>query len=257
MRDHTANLADQIHRDLRARILSGALGAGARLAPERDLAREYDTNRNTLREAVRRLEAEGLITVRHGQGVTVSDFRRTATIGLLAPFLEHGPDGAEKARVVADLLPARARVLETAVGFAAERAGAQDLARLRAAAEGLIAAADRGDRAAMAERDLDLVDALVDAAHSVPVRWIANPFLEATRQLIRRFPGLWLVEPGFPEQVRVLLDTLAAGDAEGAMAATRERYRRVDAVVLEALRALLDAAADPPRASEAAVEITP
>ena len=69
-----ANLSDRIFRDLQAQILSGRLGPGSRLQPERELATEYGTNRNTLREAVRKLEQSGLVSVRHGQGVTVADF---------------------------------------------------------------------------------------------------------------------------------------------------------------------------------------
>src|SRR5687768_14443539 len=75
---------------LRARILSDEWPKGSRLPSERELAELYDTNRNTLREALRRLEQSGLVTVRQGQGVTVCDFRRTGSLDLVAPFLMCG-----------------------------------------------------------------------------------------------------------------------------------------------------------------------
>src|SRR5690606_41570766 len=82
------NIAASIYRDLTRQILSGALAPGSRLPGERELAAQYKTNRNTLRQAVRRLEQMRLLPVRHGQGVTVSDFRRTATKELWSPLLE-------------------------------------------------------------------------------------------------------------------------------------------------------------------------
>ena len=68
-RPAAGNIATTIFREVRRRILSGELSPGERLPGERELAAEYRTNRNTLREAVRRLEQARLVTVRHGQGV--------------------------------------------------------------------------------------------------------------------------------------------------------------------------------------------
>ena len=84
----TSKIASTLYYDLRRQILKGDLSPGERLPGERELATKYATNRNTLREAVRRLEQARLVTVRHGQGVTVADFRRTGTMELLPAFLE-------------------------------------------------------------------------------------------------------------------------------------------------------------------------
>ena len=54
--------SQRIFESLRADILSGALSSGERLLPERALAEAHDTNRNTLREALRKLEQMGLIS---------------------------------------------------------------------------------------------------------------------------------------------------------------------------------------------------
>ena len=57
-------LFEIIFEDLRKQILSGELKPGERLTPERELALKYHTNRNTLREAIRKLEQIRLVTVR-------------------------------------------------------------------------------------------------------------------------------------------------------------------------------------------------
>src|SRR5438477_11463627 len=99
-----ANIADTIFVELRRKILCGELKAGERLSGERELASSYNTNRNTLREAVRKLEQARLVTVRHGQGVTVADFRKSGTLDLLSPFLPASLDGGEIAHMMEDIL---------------------------------------------------------------------------------------------------------------------------------------------------------
>lgn len=235
----TANIAATLFRKLRHRILSGELAAGERLPGERELAHTYDTNRNTLREAVRMLEQARLVTVRHGQGVTVADFRRTGTMELLAPFLENTADLGEIAQLLEDILPARLMVLEFATRLAVRRADADDMRRLRDITELMIAAFERGDPVVIAHGFQRWLDALIDAGHSIAVRWIANPFLEAYRELMDHFPGLWVLEPTFPEHLRGVAGAIASGDEAGAMRVLREYYERVDSDLMRSLGALL------------------
>src|SRR3954453_10984184 len=60
---------------LRGAIESGALRAGDRLPPLRELAVEVGVNANTLRAAYAKLEADGLIETRHGSGTYVTGTR--------------------------------------------------------------------------------------------------------------------------------------------------------------------------------------
>jgi len=59
-------LAEQVADDLRERILVGDLRGSAGLPIEEDLRAQYPVSKPTLREAMRVLEAEGLISVRRG-----------------------------------------------------------------------------------------------------------------------------------------------------------------------------------------------
>ena len=59
-------LAEQVADDLRRRILVGDLAHGAELPVEEELRAQYPVSKPTLREAMRVLEAEGLVTVRRG-----------------------------------------------------------------------------------------------------------------------------------------------------------------------------------------------
>ena len=249
----SSNIATTLFKEVRRRILSGDLSPGERLPGERELAAEHKTNRNTLREAVRRLEQARLVSVRHGHGVTVADFRKTGTLELLAPFLEAAHDLGESVHLLEDILPARLLVLEFATKLAAERADKDDLARIRDLTDLLIAAFERGDPTLIAHGFQRWLDALVDAGHSVAVRWIANPFLEAYRELLDRFPGLWVLEPSFPQYLRDFIVALENGDTETAITLTRAYYQRVDRAFMQALALVMGHKKSAPSAAEAPV----
>lgn len=236
-----SNLADAIFEDLRTKILRGQLQPGERLLGERELATDYGTNRNTLREAVRKLEQAKLVTVRHGRGVIVCNFRRTGTLELLSPYLKAGPDGSEAARVVADILEPRVLLLEHATRVAARQAIPDDVQRLRELSVLLINAFHGRDAAVVAQGSQRWLDALVDSTHSVAIRWIANPFLEALRQTLERVPALWILESTYPDHLREVVDAVATGDEDSAAASTRRYYAKVDAHLVTLLKLGLSA----------------
>jgi DNA-binding FadR family transcriptional regulator len=60
--------ADVLADHLRRKILDGELGHGSKLPTERLLAEQTGLGRNTVREALRSLESEGLIVTRPGRG---------------------------------------------------------------------------------------------------------------------------------------------------------------------------------------------
>ncbi|MBM4319000.1 MAG: winged helix-turn-helix transcriptional regulator, partial [Deltaproteobacteria bacterium] len=71
---------------IREAILGGEYPPGSWLPPERSLAGTLGINRLTLRAALARLQAEGLVRPEQGNGVLVLDYRGTAGLELL-PYL--------------------------------------------------------------------------------------------------------------------------------------------------------------------------
>lgn len=241
------NLADTIFDDLRNKILRGQLQPGEKLTGERELAAEYGTNRNTLREAVRKLEQSRMVTVRHGRGVIVRDYRKTGTLELLSPYLNSSPSAAEAANLVSDILEPRVLLLEHATRVAARHANPEDIVRLRELSVRLIAAFESKDAIVVAQGSQRWLDALVDATHSVAIRWIANPFLEALRQTLERVPMLWILEPTYPVHLREVVEAIDSGDEERAGDSTRRYYQRVDVHLVKLLQFGLRTAAHQPR----------
>jgi len=66
-RQNPRKLSHLVARDLRGLILRGVLAPGQALPSESDLLQALQVSRNTLREALRILESESLITVRRGR----------------------------------------------------------------------------------------------------------------------------------------------------------------------------------------------
>lgn len=219
---------EELFEALRARILSDEWPAGTRLPGERELAEQYQTNRNTLREAIRRLEQSGLVTVRHGQGVTVSDFRRTGTLELVAPFLAAGKDVGEKARLVLDVLEPRKRVMEYALERFVERFTPEDLPPIEDALREVRAAEAARDAQALIVAETRLYEVLVEGTHDQIVRWLSRPLLDLTRDVQMRWPALVMFEPSLSYFASRLLDACVARDSARAKQLLRAHYDAID-----------------------------
>lgn len=68
-----AKLSDVILEQLENMILEGSLAPGEKLPPERELAKQFEVSRPSLREAIQKLEARGLVTRRQGGGTYVKN----------------------------------------------------------------------------------------------------------------------------------------------------------------------------------------
>lgn len=65
------NAAEQVANLIREKIISGALAPGLRLS-QADVAREFEVSRTPLREALHKLEAEGLVVTHANRGMSVA-----------------------------------------------------------------------------------------------------------------------------------------------------------------------------------------
>src|SRR5688572_18921718 len=86
----------QIADQIAALIERGEYAAGARLPPERDLARQLGVSRPSVREALIALEVEGYVEVRVGSGVYVLGSRGASSRAALSE--DSGPFELIKAR---------------------------------------------------------------------------------------------------------------------------------------------------------------
>ena len=81
-KESAGSLSDQVRDHLRQRILGHEWVAGGKIPGEFELASQYDVARVTIRTALRSLETQGLIDIRHGSGAYVADFGDSVRAGL-------------------------------------------------------------------------------------------------------------------------------------------------------------------------------
>jgi GntR family transcriptional regulator len=87
----------QIESDLRRLIASGELASGSFLPPETQLCRSYGVSRHTMRAALARLTADGLISRRAGRGTIVNALRDRVRFGLDRSFTRQMADMGRRA----------------------------------------------------------------------------------------------------------------------------------------------------------------
>lgn len=157
---HVRGRVEVVLRQLEMALLDGSLPAGARLPPERVLAAKYGVSRNTIREAIQRLGARGLVRSRQGAGVFVTEQLRTSIASPWGQLVANHPALRE------DILEFR-RVLEGATAyFAAMRADAGDRERIWSLLRELENARSADNKTGEAEADAKLHEAIAQASHN-------------------------------------------------------------------------------------------
>src|SRR5262249_52932503 len=105
----------QIAADIRRRLDGGEWSAGHRIAPELELAREYEVSRMTIRQALAELVKDDLLERRRGSGTYVREQRRPLVYDLSLTI------GALVSRWQESDFDNRAEVIEAAVVEAPEQ----------------------------------------------------------------------------------------------------------------------------------------
>jgi GntR family transcriptional regulator, transcriptional repressor for pyruvate dehydrogenase complex len=210
---------EAVVESLKNRILEGEFRPGEKLPSELALLGEYEVSRLTLREALARLAAWGVIQVHHGKGAFVSESVSVPALGnVLIPLFPR-----INADRMNDLVEARNTIeSEIAAKVAETRTDAQikTLHRLLAYDPKAITSAE-----AFAERDYRFHLTLVEMA--------GNEFFLSMYQALHRQIRSFLIQYAKSvtdwkqalERHTPILDAIIAGDREDARSLAREHAR--------------------------------
>ncbi len=208
---------DRIFSSTCAAILGGRYAPGEKLPTQRALAEQFGVNMATVREAVKKLEQLRLIEVRHGDAMRVRDWRRHGSLDIVAHMVFRA--GAFDAEVLVDVMEARRLLLTECARLAAERATAEQAARLAELADRL---ASPGDDGAAQAVDFEFHEELVDASGNLVFALIVN----SIRDLYLENAGAFSAIVGDRERLGALYARVAAAiqgrDAAAAADAARE-----------------------------------
>lgn len=217
---------DAVVERLRAAILDGTYPVHGLLPGERPLAESLGVSRLTLRAGLARLEAEGLVKARQGEGVRVLDRHVHGTLAILRHVDLSDPDLARS------VLELRRSVAADAVAYAAERATEQEVAELAALAAAQVAETDPERYHA---RDLAFARAVLRASRSFAASLVFNslvPVYEAHPALARALVAdRDLSLAGYALTVALI----RARDPDAARTSVRQALEHLDRAALAAL----------------------
>lgn len=175
--------ADACEVAIRRAILDGDLAPGERLPPERRLAESLGVTRVTLRSALTRLAAAGLLRVRQGSGYRVQDFRRRGGPDLLGGIAEIAAAAGRLPALVADLLLVRRHLARAVLERVAATPDLDIEPVVRAVTRFADAAVAGAPVDELADRDMDVLHALVTATGSPVLGLCLNPILAVVREM--------------------------------------------------------------------------
>ena len=225
-------LSEAVVGGIAADIISGKVPPGAMLPPEPRLCARFGVSRTVVREAVARLQRNGLVQVRQGLGTIVLDrshwndldpelLRIRAATGLIGDLVD-------------DLLAIRRLVEVEVAGQAALRRTDDDLARLAELLEGMAATMD--DPVVYTDGDVAYHEALIAAGRNELLRQMMRPVHQIRRIgsviTTSRDPALIALSMAAH---RAIYAAVAAGDATAARAAMAAHLAQFERDISEAV----------------------
>jgi len=217
-----APLRQELIVQLRTAILAFEYEPGTRLK-EKELCDRYGVSRTVVREALRHLEAEGIVELQANRGPVVAILTREDAVGLFE---------------------VRARLEEWAAELFAVRASSSERERLQVSVDRLAREFETGGL----EHWLSAKDEFYDALFAGTHNHIIPEIVQKVHARVQMFRSLSLQAQGRrPEtlaEIRLAAEAAVAGDAASAGKAMRVHVERAAVVALEQLTrdSTLDAA---------------
>ncbi|MEO4046188.1 FCD domain-containing protein [Pseudomonas sp. CAU 1711] len=229
-------LSDDIVERLETMILEGTLKAGERLPAERVLAERFGVSRPSLREAIQKLVAKGLLVSRQGGGNYVAAELGSTFSDPLLHLLAGNPDAQR------DLLEFRHTLEGSCAYYAAQRATPLDHERLRAAFDELQRCYAPGNKASRAQEgaaDARFHLAIAEASHNaVLLHTIRGLFDLLKHNVVTNIGGMYLqreeTRDRLREQHEALFEAIIARRAEEAREMSHRHIHYVQEVLAEA-----------------------
>ncbi len=212
--DEFLPLRDVVFNTLRKAILTGELEPGERLM-ELHLASQLGVSRTPIREAIRKLELEGLVIMVPRKGAEVAQI-------------------TEKS--LQDVLEVRKALDVLSVELACERMEESDFVHLKTACDKFEATTETGDAAAMAHADVALHNIITVAADNQRLLQLINNLSE---QMYRyRFEYIREKDrhSNLVEEHRAIYEAIVRRDKAAAAAAVRVHIDNQEQAILNRLR---------------------
>ena len=238
MSSSQTTISKAITSKLIARIIDGVYPPGCKLPTEREIAEEFNVTRNVVREALKRLEALGLVTIRRSSGIYVEDLQLTGGVELLE-LLIFKEDGSLNIDTLRDIIEFYENAIISIIRLTTQRMTQEELNAL----EELVRR--RGEMIAEKEEvekvSRDITALIVDATHNSLYRLIYNTMLKIPVLSTGFFGILMSINPDIQEFFERLIVMIEKRDQEMASLLTSRMF---EAYEDQAARVLMRMAAE-------------
>ena len=225
-----AKLSDVILQQLENMILEGSLLPGEKLPPERELAKQFEVSRPSLREAIQKLEAKGLVTRRQGGGTYVKNQLEEGSTDPLFDLISKHPESQF------DLLEFRHALEGIAAYYAALRGTENDFAKVQQSFDNI---ADVGEDLMLKARAINAFHfAVAEASHNVVLLHLVKGMQSLLEQNVLQNLTVLVQKSDVSEQLgehrKLLLDAVINGNPEQARLASNAHLAFIEEALLEA-----------------------
>lgn len=230
------SLSDEVYEQLRGKIVRGEFLAGSSLPAERALSTMLGVNRGALREALKRLEEARLVSIQHGGGTRVEDFRRRGGLDLLSQLILRA-DGSVDTRVARGVIEMRSALGPDIARLAALRASESVKAKLGVVLERM---EETDELAELQRASMDYWDALVEGSENVAYRFAFNTLHETYREIAGVMTQVLAAELTDRAGFRALTKSVRETDAKKAESRARALLQKGADGVLQVITMLED-----------------
>ena len=200
-------ISDLIVRQIKTAILNGAMQPGDRLPPERALTEQFQASRISVREALKSMEAAGLLTIKRGAGAFVAEVSSKPMTDSLSSFLRI------KKISINELTEARIIFEPSIVRLATERITPEDFQELDRNVEET--ARIIKSNAPASSINIEFHSLLARATHNLVISLTMENMFNVTKE--------WTLEEGGDHKKILRLDTQALLYHQKILKALRER----------------------------------
>lgn len=210
-----------VRDQLEAAIADGTYPPGAQLPPERELSEIFGVSRVSVREAMRGLEAVGLVEIQHGSGCFVTD-----PMSNRHRELDHWVSAHREE--IQDLMLVRGALDQVAAREAARRQDPKDLKAIQTAEKGF-ADATTSDAAAdqLEQRDIEFHAAIAHASGSPLLESLLSNLHEHLRESRRLTLSIRGPSKASVRDHRAIVSAIERGSPDAASKATARHIERV------------------------------
>jgi len=219
-------ISDIIMKELESMTVEGSFTAGQKLPPERELAARFEVSRPSLREAIQKLIARGVLTSRHGGGTYVSEQLGTSFADPLQDLLSSHDE------FLYDQLEFRDALESLAAYYAALRSTETDKAKLTQCFNQLVEANKNQIFDLEAKLDMELHMTIAEAAHNVvllhSLRSLHAMLAKSISSNLQNLFEKKSARHQIMEQHRTLYQAIMEGNADAARAAAHSHLGFVE-----------------------------